>query len=256
MLRGFGRRLFGRRGFGYIEDPDDDRDRDIDRLGLGAASIESFSLREFSGPPLDQGPTNTCVPHAVLGGEVTFHAARGSAVPLGSINANYYLSRVQHGAERWDAGTYIRLDIKALAKWGIVEARFWPFDPWKINTQPPISVLVPSSKRRGIRGYYRIFDADPLPAIRAAIYSKRPVVFGMSVTDDFVADVGPDHIEYPAKGRVLGLHAMQCVAFKPGYLGIKNSYGRKYRDGGFVWISEEYARSSWRDIWVVDPGAP
>jgi hypothetical protein len=250
------RGVLRRPGLGCLPDPKDLRDLDIDRLGLGRPRSTEHTLRPLAGAVLDQGPTNTCVSQALLDAEGTcMRAVHGESVPIGSRLANYYLARVQHGGQRYDLGTYLRAGVKALSKWGIVEEARWPFRLAKLNAQPPISVLVPSRKRRGIRGYYRIFDSEPLGAIQAAVASGRPVAFGMKITDAFTEPRGPDHIEYPLLGRMLGGHAMQCVGYAPGYLLIKNSWGAGWRDGGYAWLSEAHT-TAWHDIWVVDPGPP
>lgn len=255
--RGLGLRPNDQTAHGLRRSP---KDRDIDRLGLAAASGPGLNLQEYAGDVLDQVSTQMCVAHAVLDGEVTCMAARyGKRVPLGSRRAAYFNSVIQHERPVTDRGTYVRTLVKGLARFGIVEEAAWPFRPLHVTEQPDIGIYLKGYQRRGIRGYYFIFDDGDalLDAYCAAIEDRRTVAFGCSVDKAFTLDTGADHIGY-SPGASVGGHAMQILGYKyesmQRWFRVKNSWGQAWRDKGYAWLNEEWILNGWQHC-VVDPAA-
>jgi hypothetical protein len=255
------------RGLGLLR-PDDTAhgaarlpaDRDIDQLGLAGATGTSHSLESSAGPPLDQLGIQSCAAHAVLGGEVTCMAARyGITVPLGSRLMGYYGSRVYHQKPVRDGGTYLRTEVKFLARFGITAEAAWPYRTMRVNDQPPLSAFLGAYKRRGIRGYYFLFDSGDalLDAYMAALEDNRPVAFGVGVDKAFTEDIGPDRIEY-SRGPLIGGHALQILGYERvgsrTWFRCKNSWGAGWRDGGYAWLAEDWLLNGWQHV-VVDPAA-
>lgn len=235
-------------------------DWDIDQLGLARATADTHSLQRFAGGMLNQLGTESCAAQAVLDAEVTCMAARyGVSVELGSRLAAYYGSRIHHQRPVRDGGTYLRTLVEYLARFGIVVEKAWPFNPWRVNDQPPLSVFLKSYKRRGIRGYYFLFDRGDalLEGYMAAIADGRPLAFGVSVDKAFTRDDGDDHIEY-SPGPIVGGHAMQVLGYKRDgsrlWFRVKNSWGESWRDGGYAWLAESWILNGWQHL-VVDPAA-
>ena len=236
------------------------KDWDIDQLGLASATGESHSLESHAGEVLNQFGTQSCAAHAVVDGERTCMSARyGVQVPLGSRLASYFNSRIYHQRPVRDGGTYLRTEVKGAARFGIVEEAAWPFRPMKVNSQPPLSIYLKGYKRRGIRGYYFIFDTSDvlLEAYMAALEDNRPLAFGVGVDKAFTEDEGADHIEYSPRA-IVGGHAMQILGYKRDgsrlWFRAKNSWGTGWRDEGYAWLAEDWILNGWQHV-VIDPAA-
>jgi len=157
-----------------------------------------------------------------------------------------------------DEGTYIRLCFDVLSRWGVCEESVWPYDEAKVYTAPSIKAMRRATGRK-IHSYYRIKDTgnadDRLDAMVAALRAKHPVVFGTLIDKAFMATNGPG-IVGPPTGPTAGGHAMLCVGFVNGNFLVKNSWGKGWRDNGFVLLTPEYMKwaNTW-DLWVPTLGA-
>lgn len=245
--------MFNRRGLGYVPDPPDSRDLELDVLGLAGSGLPvAHSLLSHCGPVLDQGGTNSCVAQSIAQAIRTEQRADGDDdAQLISRLALYFDARAQHGAELRDAGTYIRAAFKALARLGAPPEAAWPWNVRRINRSPSFSARWAAHDFRGVRGYYRIYDrgADRLHAIRSAIASNRPVVAGWAIDADFTRDAGPHVIG--AQGKTVGRHAMALVGYDGDQFELVNSWGTGWRNGGFARVTSEFVLAS-EDVWVVD----
>jgi len=157
-----------------------------------------------------------------------------------------------------DEGTYIRLCFDVLSRWGVCEETIWPYDEAKVFTSPSIKALRRATGRK-IHSYYRIKDTsnpdDRLDAMVSALRAKHPVVFGTLIDKAFMATNGPG-IVGPPTGATAGGHAMLCVGYVNGNFLVKNSWGKGWRDNGFVLFTPEYMKwaNTW-DLWVPTLGA-
>ncbi len=246
-------------GFGYLEDPVDTRDWDIDKMGLASApqGAGGHSLMEFEGEIYNQGRSNSCVGQAIGGAIHNVEnqaAARGvDIVPAKpAVLCIYYPSRVEHEGRRvTDNGTYLRTAASALFKLGCPNDSEWPFSDRtaKVNRRPRMGATMRGMGRRGGE-YYRILEAGDgrITAIKAALHAGHPVCFGTRVNNAFLSSNGPSLIEIPGGiGDFAGGHAMVIVAYKhtdpAGTLfKVRNSWGTGWRDGGYAWLTEEYIR--------------
>lgn len=247
-------RLLRRRGTGYLSDPADHRDRDFDGLGLSRAQLPGVSLRPHVLSVLDQGPTNSCVAQSVAQALRIQSSVNGSPEALRSRSAIYWNSRAYHGATRRDRGTHIRHAIKALQKFGAPSEGVWPFVPNQVNKRPPPAAYQNGFDARGVRGYYRIFDAGEakLLAVKAALAAGRPVVAGWMIDRAFMDDDGPSIITPPV-GPIVGGHAMVIIGYTGDFFEIVNSWGG-WRDGGFARFTSEFVARA-IDVWAIDTGA-
>lgn len=154
-----------------------------------------------------------------------------------------------------DTGTYIRLCFEVLSRFGVCDETIWPYDESKVYTSPSIKALRQAVGHR-IHSYYRIKELgeDRLAAMVAALRAKHPVVFGTLVDQSFMDPSGPA-IVGPPTGATVGGHAMLCVGYINGNFLVKNSWGKGWRDNGFVLFSPEYMMwaSTW-DLWVPTLG--
>lgn len=247
-----------RPGLGYIESPPDVRDVSFDALGLSAAAPSAASLEQHVGPIRDQGSTSTCVAQACAAAIDICESLAGLPVVPVSRLFIYFYSRAQHGAQRVDAGTYVRAAVKSLRNVGAPDEEFWPWSPgrWKrMHRQPGWEPNMRAHPRAGGR-YYRIdgYGEDRVRAVKAAIDSGRPVVLGTRVAESFLDSDGPNVIDKPAEAdKLVGGHAMVLVGYDANGFRLLNSWGSSWRDGGLCWITEDYLRWTFTyDLWSFE----
>lgn len=237
------------RGLGYRSDPRDERDRSIRTLGLGegprAASVRSKRVRVR-----DQKGTQSCAGQAVAVGIETAYHQLGAECPALSALAPYYWSRALWSGHRVDGGTYLRTTIQAVQKLGCPDEQKWAFSVLNVNRAPPPTVLFNASKRRGIRGYYRI-DAGDVDGVRRAISAGYPVVGGWGVDHDFFADGGPSLLDTIPAQAIIGGHAMLIEEYDAEIFGILNSYGTGWRDNGRARATTAFVAQA-TDLWALD----
>jgi hypothetical protein len=252
----------GRPGFGYVPDLSDARVEDFRRLGLTAPFAGSISLEQHCGPVLNQGGTNSCVANAMLDAELTTLRGRyGVKAELGSRLMLYYLARAKDGWQKLDGGSRPAQALRAIAEYGIAPESAWPFATMNVNRKPPVKALFDARERRGLRGSYKIYDLgeDRVRAIRAALTSRRALVFGVEVCERFVQPQGDFTIEWAARGKPVGRHMMQVVGLRDSSAGpqilVKNSWGTGWRAGGYATLDRGYIDAG-TDWICIDPEEP
>jgi C1A family cysteine protease len=154
-----------------------------------------------------------------------------------------------------DEGTYIRLCFEILSRFGVCDEKVWAYDESKVFTAPSIKALRQAVGHR-IHSYYRIKElADArLDAMVAALQAKHPIVFGTQIDQAFMQRSGPGVVG-PPTGATAGGHAMLCVGYVNGNFLVKNSWGKGWRDNGFVLFTPEYMTAAiTTDLWVPTLG--
>jgi hypothetical protein len=155
-----------------------------------------------------------------------------------------------------DDGTFIRLCFDVLSRFGICDETVWPYDTSKVFVSPSIKAMRQATGHK-IHSYYRIKETgeDRLAEINSAIQARHPVVFGTLVDQAFTESSGPSTVDRP-KGATVGGHAMIIVGYVNGLYIIKNSWSKKWRQGGYCFFTPEYLtwEKTW-DIWVPTSGA-
>lgn len=249
-----------RHGCGWIPNEPDSRDWDIDRMGLAAAEPEEVDLLPPDFEIRDQRSSSSCVGQA-LAAAVTIREMRAGikTEPASALHPYYHARRMDSAVVR-DTGARIRLAVKSMSKLGIPDEKYWSFKLTKINRRPGWDAERYAHPRRG-GAYHGIFSygANRITAVRTALASGHPVVFGTQVARSFSPNDGPGVIDRPLSDEaLLGGHAMVLVGYETrpaeGVLfRCLNSWGARWRVGGTCWLTERYV--SWertRDLTVVD----
>jgi hypothetical protein len=231
----------------------------FDRLALEQPHGKGFDLSEKA-TVLNQGGLSSCVAHAWEGALLLEARWRGyTAAVLGSRLFGYYNARAEYGGQWADSGTYLRTYAYALKRVGRCPESAWKYDPARVNVRPSVRAYQQGNAMRGLKGYYRIFSTGErrIQAIMSALEARHPVVFGMSVDQAFTQDNGPLTLSR-IEGKPIGGHAMTIVGYtEPDVAGgsclfkVLNSWGTGWRNGGFVWFSEELVANALEDVWVT-----
>ena len=258
------------RALGFHDDVDDQRDWDIDKLGLASAPAGAVghSLIKFDPPIYDQGSSSSCVAQAVGGAAHNIEiqaAARGVDITPAKLAllSLYFHGRLPHSSNGivFDTGTHVRTVTSMFFKLGCADDADWPFstDTSKINRRPPMGATMRGLGRKGGK-YYRIKETGQgrIDAIIAALHDNHPICFGTRVTQDFLSSSGTSVIDQPVGGAAFaGGHAMVIIGYEKTVGGllfkIRNSWGTDWRDGGYCWFTEDYIR--WyasRDFQIIE----
>lgn len=252
---GLVRRVFGR-GLGVIApsmhlEPNHAHVSLLSGLSKAAPSND-ISLKEHCGIVLFQAGTESCLSQSLLDAAVTTASARyGKKRELPSRRLHYFILRRMFQRPVQDGGGYMSHGLLTLDDYGFTAERFFPWKPLRINEKPSSDLIIGSWSRRK-RRTYAIHSQDELDA---CLHSRRACVICVKVDDAFTKDDGPDVIEGPPRGHILGGHAMEVVAVmwvagRRRYL-VKNSWGTSWRDGGYAWLDEWWVQNAY-DMAVVD----
>lgn len=253
---------------GCLRDPSSDSDyRFADyRAGfnarIGAAPTEDLRLLQFA--EIREQIGQSCVGEWVAQAQGIRDRSLGMRVRYSAL-ACYHLSRVQALADDlgeappadWtyaDDGSYMRAAAKAVCRWGFVyEGQLadgaWPHDRRCLLRAPSRAALDGARPTRG-HVYARISGSTDERAddIARSIRAGFPVGVSISVDQKILDWTGPDAIG-PARGKVLGLHALTLAGIRSdGCFAAISTWGHDWADGGIAWISSTALS---RDVWVL-----
>jgi hypothetical protein len=252
------RHLARRKGLGYLPDKPDRRDRVFGAL-MGARVLVPTSLQLPVPFALDQGGTSSCVAHALAHAIGCREAVKGDPAPAVPSRAwMYYKSRVEHGMQTEDRGTYLRTACDALRRQGAPDEAYWPWKPvTRLHTAPGLEATSHAAGRRG-GVYQRVqsYGDQRLRDLQLALAQGMPVCFGADLAASYLRQSGPEVIAAPTPGEAMaGGHAQALTGYRTTAGGIEfrvqNSWGADWRDGGCAWLTESFMARA-RDIWVVD----
>jgi hypothetical protein len=239
------------RGFGYLRDPADERDRKLSALlGRFAASPPppSASLERPEVGPKDQSMTSSCTGQACSQAVRLAYLRRGVPCPELSALFAYYMARAQHGGEHDDSGSYLRTVVKGVTQLGIATESAWPFSDEAVNRHPSFGAYREAFDRRGVRGYHRIDEGD-VDGVRRAIAAGYPVIGGWQVGQAFVDWGGKSVIS----GQIMpiGGHALPIVSYAAdGTFRLLNSWSSSWGRGGYAVVDEMFVAAG-SDLWAV-----
>jgi len=164
----------------------------------------------------------------------------------------YYFARKDGGLDvKLDSGANIRDAIKVVTTRGAVPEEAWPYRPGEFNSSPP----------KGIEEaeHYRLtqsFQLTTVDQIKSALLEHGPLVCGVSVYESIydpkVTQTGviPD----PAtKESVIAGLAFCFVGYDDNkkLFKFKHSWGSKWGDHGYGYVSYAYVRKSQGEAWAI-----
>jgi C1A family cysteine protease len=237
-------------GTGFQADLPDKRDLKFSRIknrmlktrGVGELP-KSIDLRRIMSPIRNQGSLGSCTGFSVGTGLVESLMIEHLRDPLVQVSPLflYYCTRSASRSTNKDTGATLRDTIKAVAKFGICPEASWPYDISVFQKKPNRDAYKEAQEFK-IKRYYRVKD---LKDLKVSIACQNPVVLGMHLFESFESKetvktgLAPfpdfDNEEY------LGGHAMMACGWddKKGCVLLRNSWGRGYGEGGYVWVPYE-----------------
>jgi C1A family cysteine protease len=242
--------------------PDLPDHRDFPFVPDGRDIPESKDLRELvEVVPFDQGPLPSCTSNAVAAALRYRQAAQGMDDFLPSRMYMYWNERHGPGRPRSE-GVSLRAALKSLNAYGVSPEELWPYRASTVDRNPSLDAYE-AARYNGDVNYQRLhLPADDPKAsaevLRACIASDYPVLFGLTVYDNFkrVGDGGV--VEPPAKGaRALFGHAGLIIGYGDDGDGAaftcQNSWGSDWGRGGFYSLRASYLtdRTLAQDFWTI-----
>lgn len=236
---------------GWIPDAIDPRDH---VFGLSTSLPSAVDLRPQMSPVEQQGVINSCVGHAV-----TSALERVLSVSDLSRLFVYYNARVYDGRAAMDAGCSIRNAVKGIVAHGVASEPVWPYDTTKFAVAPPSAAYTNAAPLKARIGYSSVTN---LAALKTALATGFPVVFGFTVPDTFVSRTKFDgFLPFPVAGvKFIGAHAVLAVGYDDarGVVICRNSFGPTWGKAGhfempYQWFANMTGLVT--DAWVLSPKA-
>jgi C1A family cysteine protease len=201
----------------------------------------------------DQGDLGSCTAQAIVGALEYLERKAGLIANLSRLFL-YYQERVIEGTVKEDAGATIRSGVKACAKVGVCQERYWQYRINRFKEEPGKRPYQDAAKRK-VKEYLRVNALDDL---RGSLAARYPVAFGMSVYESFesdrVAETGQVPMPRPSE-KLLGGHAVLAVGYDDSInsLIVRNSWGRKWGLGGYFLLPYAFvvSRGLTDDYWVI-----
>jgi len=150
-------------------------------------------------------------------------------------------------------GTTIRGAMKALAKHGICEEKFWPYVPGE-KGEPDEQAAENAYKYRIKRYRSLVIPQKDIRLVKRGLHETGPVAAGVAIhaswfevgKDGVIHDLGP-------RARILGYHAILLLGYADGnkLVKIKNSWGPGWGAEGFGFINFEYFIRILHSAWAA-----
>jgi C1A family cysteine protease len=237
--------LQGNRFFGAHRDAPDTRDKAYSAPAhILKALPKSVDLRSQCPPVYDQRPLQSCTANAAAAAvefERMKHGLKPDFTP--SRLFIYYNERKRLGTQDKDGGAPMREAIKVLAAHGDCPEHHWPYDPVKVNTEPPQPCYKEAVRYEEL-SYARL--PQDLPHMKACLASGSPFVMAVAIysgaesPEAAKANVMP----VPKAGETfVGNHAVMVVGYEDArqQFIVRNSWGPKWGIQGYFWLPYAYA---------------
>ncbi len=202
--------------------------------------------------PGNQGRQGSCVAWATAYAARTYHEAsrQGSrpSVPENIFSPAFVYNQVK--SRGCEDGSSISSALELMKQTGVASLAQFPYDAYSCSRLPN-SELVSDAARFRIDGWQKV-DINTLDDIKSQIYAGNPVIFGMEAPDSF-EKLGKHQIYDDRVSTANGGHAMVLVGYDESKQAFKliNSWGEKWGDDGFGWISYRALQARIRNAYVM-----
>ena len=228
-----------------------------------AAAIPSkrVDLVEFCSPVEDQKNLGSCTANAGAGlMEYYENRAFGHYTDASRL----FLYKVTRNLLGWhgDTGAYLRSTMKAMALFGTLPEKHYPYDVSNFDQEPTAFDYSFAQNYQGL-SYYRLDQkglskSDVLGRVKTFLARGYPSMFGFDVYNFGNAK---GEIRYPNASDVYrGGHAVVAIGYdddrqiesEKGALMIRNSWGEDWGDNGYGWLPYKYITTGMAvDFWSL-----
>ncbi len=230
-------------------------------------SSTRLDLRQWCSPIEDQGHLGSCTAHASIGLYEYFERRAFGRHIDGSRLFQYKATR-NLLKKTGDDGAYLRTAMAAMALFGVVPEKYWPYDESKVSEEPTAFLYSYAQNFQAI-SYYRLDSTGVtrshlLDAIKDHLRNGLPLIFGFTCYTSINHAV-KGKIPFPdRKEDTDGGHAVMAVGFDDalkitnplnkavvttGAILIRNSWGTEWGEEGYGWLPYEYILKGVADDW-------
>lgn len=209
---------------------------------------ESYSLKDYAPTPGNQGRQPSCVGWASGYGARTIAYAiknnwKGDEMKINqnTFSPSFVYNQIKaYGDNNCARGSYIADAMKLIKNSGILKKNEFAYNPTSC-TATPSSYSLQKAEKNKIQTYERLARWDnPYNLVlktKKALANKNPVVVGMFRYGKLS---GPGELWTAPTAPSGGGHAMVVVGYDDNKYGgafeIMNSWGTRFRNGGFFWV--------------------
>ncbi len=253
----------------YKKDPDDERDfkfqttvsEDDEKFKQFFSTIPAAVDHSFSMTPVkDQGNLGSCVGFAVSAMK-EWQETREHLLEIEAGKSDHRQGKVYDYSESWiywnckkidpwpnEEGTSIRFAMKVLQKIGVPCEEAWPYKTENVGDPESWAALV--ARWAVIDSYWRVRN---LQELKIALLNG-PVVIGIPCFDTIFYADETGYIGYPRNNTMYGGHALCAVGYSDkqygGVVRVKNSWGKRWGDGGYGLLPYRYIDDFLWDAWA------
>lgn len=199
--------------------------------------------------PEDQGSSSACEGEGHMGAAFVAAGCRGK---YGSADAAYTMARILERQRRTDPlpdtgcnerDLFAAMLGRMFGGWGIVSEERWPLRADHINDDLPWDVFQAAQPIKWYDCARITSTGDQLIAdLSAALWARYGCTYVQAVDQSFF-DWQGSAVWPGLRGPVLGYHCQQIVAYEPGAVTVRGSYGTGWADGGYIRIATSFLAS-------------
>lgn len=242
-------RKYIKKALGCIKDPRDPRDIPMGLVLPPIPLPPKVDYTENMTPVRDQGDEGTCVAFASVVGVKEYQDTEEYNKIIGlSPRYLYSLCKKNDGAPDTE-GTYPRIAMKMLLKYGTSPESFWPYKPHQADKPKPGAGKAAIKYR--VKAYARI---KTILEMKRSLVVNGPFLAGVDVYESWFTKNADKTGVIPMpkkKDQYQGGHAICIIGYDdPKKLfKFKNSWGNSWGDEGYGYLGYDYLKQYCVDAW-------
>jgi hypothetical protein len=199
------------------------------------------------GAARDQGRRPTCVAFATS----DLHAAVRSP-SFAALCVEYLYYNACRLVSPFDPHSGVTLDqiLRAVEGNGQPEEAHWPYlnqIPSNLNDYRPPTITAPIYRRPG-----KLVPGKPVDQIAKELQADRPSMLIFRSTLQLMLAKPGTPVRWSSTDQQLNAHAVLAVALgndkSERFVRVRNSWGTRWADAGYTWLSEEYVQKTFIDL--------